>query len=350
MSLTPEQLKLLTENIKSERVSHRDTIISSFSSNDEQMIPLSNGNSKIIQAYLDTYRNANANTLRWYIIFCNYFTNLYDIETEDEQLREAFKQHLSNMFWFGTSAICKSKSGKYEAYGVVVDKIDANQQIVDFKTWINNLSFMGGLNDDLDNMKVRDGVAGKFNHMGIAGIWWFARLIKDIDMLMTSFRTNAIYNVKKLKYLIKNGNSDVIKAELRSLFRVDTPFTISIHSADDVEGKNTFEEIQPNTSSNIELMTQIKKYLGFMYNHMGIEFSSSDKAERSIGAEFEGEKIMATLMLREYKEEVERFIRRFNEKYKLNIKLIEVVEQIKEKVSEGVADRNVTATDEGDNE
>ena len=111
-----------------------------------------------------------------------------------------------------------------------------------------------------------------------------------------------------------------------------------------------FEEIQPNTSSNIELMTQIKKYIGFMYNHMGIEFSSSDKAERSIGAEFEGEKIFATLMLREYKEEVIRFIDRFNEKYSENIELIEVVEQIKESVSDSIVDRTTTATDEGDNE
>lgn len=352
--ITREQMSLLDEMLKNRQSEDVFNVINGAGASspmlNDNFVPISNGNSVIVNQYLEIYRNGDAEVMRWYIMFCNYFSNLFDIETENEQLKQAFKQFMKTLFWFGTASIDK-KGDNYNSYGIVVQTIDPNQDIIKYKTWVSNLSFMGNFKTSVEeaDMSEGKGVAGKFNHAGIAGIWWFARLVKDINMLLTSFRVNAIFNTKKIKYTVKNNNSKVIQEEIRTMFDPAKPFILSYNSLDTADAKNVIEELNSVGNFNSELVTQIKKYLGLMYAHLGIEASSTDKKERVIGAEFEGEKIFAKLMLNEYKTELEMFIKRFNKKFKENIKLVSNIEKFRDENSEEVLRRD-EVTEEVENE
>lgn len=292
--------------------------------NDNFDLPLSGGNLVSIQAYLDLYRSNNYRLYFWFLIYARYFTNLYSIEG-NEDFKKCWKAYMYTSFYYGCGAIVR-ENGKFKAYGLIVKNLDENQDITAGRVWVNNISFLGTHHGIIGNtVEIEDSRVcfGKFNFQGVPAIWFFLPFCKDIVNLLKSYRANFFANTKKIIYKQQNNNSATIDYELSRYFDLGNPIIYNKAVGDSAEISNKFEELK-FTNSNNELLEQVKKYMGLMYIHLGIDYNDSVKAERNITAEFEAQKLMVHLQQKEYKDELEAFITRCNEKWPdINVKLVD---------------------------
>ncbi len=297
-------------------------------------LPIGNGNLIPVEIYKSIYDNFNAEGFKWLVIFQRYFTNLWTING-NRQEKAAFKHYLTTLYWFGSGAIYHDTTkNEFLAYGLTATKIDENLEILAGDIWVNNMSFMGQSPKFASKSVSKNIVFGKLNYNALPQIFMIYGLVNDLVKMFTSFKTNMVFNTKKLKFRQKNNSSVNIAEEIASVLDNTNPVIIEKSNIDGGPPRNVFEELKfPEVGT--EIIEQVKLYLGIIQTYLGIYGTHANfKKERNLSNEFTGDEIMIQLQLKEMEAELESFIEKSNEEFGTSWVLESVYKDIAEEAQE----------------
>lgn len=326
LQVTKDQLELLVRKLDEQKDLNPLEMVKGIPIG-STYLPIDQGNTLGVEAYKAIYEGFDLEGYQWLLMFQRYFTNLWTIANANKQEQTAFKMALATGFWFGTYAMLDDE-GELKTYGLTPSKIDENQELIDGDLWINNTTFMGlGTMTQSGIKGGKKAVYGKFNLNGLPMIIMIYNLIKKMVKLDKAFYTNLAWNAKKIVYRQRNNSSLQVAQEMASVANVETSIIIEKATEEGATSPNAFRVLEQPSSNNIDIMSQIREYFGFMFRLIGGYENSVEKAERNVSNEFAKDEIMVKVQLEEIQFELEKFVDRMNEKFKKTFKLESKIEK-----------------------
>lgn len=283
-------------------------------------IPVSNGNALAINEYISLYQNSDTLTFKIYLAHEEYFTNLYDVEGDD-RLKRIWKA-LEVINWnYGCCAIVyNKKTNDIEPRALVAYKLNTNMEIIEGKSYINNVSFLSASPAlEYKNINLKNSVFGRFNFRGIPAVFNWLPLSYQEANHIRSYLSNLWTNTTKLKYTVKNANIDAIQTEISSIYQVDKNIIFNIKDGGALgnDVPNEIEIMENKNSVNSDIMTELNKYRAYFYPMLGRRYSTLEKKERVSSVEVQQDEITYYTHENNWKTQHENMIERYNKMCKI---------------------------------
>lgn len=264
----------------------------------------------------------------------NYFVNLFDIETDDQEFRTAWNMFVETCFWYGDAVLINEGIAGVEGGSLLVPAYIKDRNFNKFGYLDKDFEYyyaaqilpMMGDNKmwkqkpDL-NLKAmkntgEDYVYGKWNMQGYGAWIWLYKFIKFQRELM--FLTHGSAYLQKEIMFYKINNMDTVDDEIRTLYNPKINI-VPTYGVDWSNGKTKLENRWNTESlSNDKSMLINEVYDWFMnkyYELFGRKYNVDSKRERNISSEVEASQEQFDIVINETMKFMEMALKQCKEKF-----------------------------------
>lgn len=295
--------------------------------------PMSGGNNYTVQQELkarirNLYQNPSfgngdlENTVyeEYYLMLFqkNYFVNLFDIETDDQEFRMAWNMFVENCFWYGDGALVNEGIKDVENGSMIVpvyikernyNKLGYLDKDFEYYYTAQILPMMGDskmwkqkpdLNLKAIKNKSEDYVYAKWNMQGYGAWVWMYKFIKFQRELM--FLTHGSAYLQKEIMFYKINNMDTVDDEIRTLYnpKINIVPTYGVDwSSGETKLENRWNTESLSTDRSMLINEVYDWFINKYYDLFGRKYNIDSKKERNISMEVEASQEQFDVLINE---------------------------------------------------
>lgn len=283
----------------------------------------------ISQVSIPTYQD-------WFLMLQEgqYYTNLYDVETEDVEIKKMWKMLTWTLYFYGNAAVQKL-GDKYMVYCLSGEIIrDGTGYPIEAKGMSSSIAMSSQIKpDELKtispaqliplNSKSENIVFFKYNQFEYSAWLTIYPYIKELQNLLTMSKVSSYMLSKKLKYV--ENNEEASTDELNCLFNPNLPY-IKVKGVNPLSNNkaligNTIEEIKVGSGNTKDITDYIDWFQNFWYSKIGRRTNVNEKQERNINSEVMTSQNNFDVLENELRDWLEIGIMQMKEKFGIDIEL-----------------------------
>lgn len=234
----------------------------------------------------------------WFLLCqeAQYYGNLFDVDTEDNEIKKMWKMLTWTLFFYGNAAVEKL-GDKYLVYCLTGEiKRDGTGYPIEAGGLLSFLALSDKVtsedlkNKEIEGTKILKGdnvVFFKYNMLEYSCWITLHPFLKELQQLMIICKTSSRLLAKKLKFTENNEEGSL--DELDAIFTPWLPYLkvkgVNPTKSNSAIMNNTIEEIKIGSGNTKDITDYVDWFQNYWYSKLGRRTNVNEKQERNINSE-----------------------------------------------------------------